>query len=75
MYKDGDPNSAGFTISSLMVGGMEEGCEVKGFCEKPTGERFERTEMEIKSFYLPQELSDTNAAWIIESMPALPCAE
>lgn len=31
VYKDGDPNSVGFTISSLMFGGMEEGCEVKGF--------------------------------------------
>ena len=31
VYKDGDPNSIGFTISSLMFGGMKEGCEVKGF--------------------------------------------
>jgi len=31
VYKDGDPNSVGFTISSLMFGGIDEGCEVKGF--------------------------------------------
>lgn len=31
VYKDGDPNRVGFTISSLMFEGMKEGCEVKGF--------------------------------------------
>jgi len=31
VYKDGDPNSIGFTVSSLMFRGIKEGCEVKGF--------------------------------------------
>ena len=31
VYKDGKPNSVGFTISSLMFEDMKNGCEVKGF--------------------------------------------
>ena len=31
MYKDGDPSSVGFTISSLIFETMKKGCEVKDF--------------------------------------------
>ncbi|KAK5189111.1 hypothetical protein LTR96_010892 [Exophiala xenobiotica] len=31
LYKDGDPDSVDFTISSLLFGSMKESVEVKGF--------------------------------------------
>ena len=31
VYEDGEPNSVGFTISSLLFENLNEGCVVKGF--------------------------------------------